>query len=508
MQQPQRQPQQSAEAREEMERRERELRQRQAALRAQQEAERLRREQESQRQQQEKEQQRKRQQQEREQQERQQRLEKYRKELKSHLEQILAKMGFIPPDPSPFLRRRALTQLLREVEAQMPDRDFADAVKALEREVEDEYKLAHGYFERLRQSLSAPTSVLQKARLLFSGVSRSIDQAAISIEMPDVAPALQEKMRQNERFLATNWSNEKRRGMLAVHVDEAKRVTILQIGIAEFGPIYVTIPRVLQPEDVALKSIRALIGRLTPFQNGVDPMAVINGAHQGLNYNEIFRNTRVMRAPSGNTQRLTANVAEAAQRERLAPENTVIVNSAPSSREQYLRVFPHDTTGRDWPAWGEEAELWNGAVTATRFAAAPEPSAEMLLAALSHAKNVIVIVAHCDGHSLFMPEPPPRGTEVTADYLLENRAQIAANRPFVYLFSCEAGDLANLQNFASTLLECGASGVVASQSVVGSAEGRPLLERLLSDTRGRPPLEDYYRAMRDVNFRDMEVFLA
>ena len=97
---------------------------------------------------------------------------------------------------------------------------------------------------------------------------------------------------------------------------------------------------------------------------------------------------------------------------------------------------------------------------------------------------------------------------MSAQYLLEHRTEIAANRPFVYLFSCEAGDLRNLGNFASSLLEAGAAGVVASQRTVGSAEGRSLLRRILDERRGAPPIEDFWTAMRDTNYLDMEVFLA
>lgn len=131
-----------------------------------------------------------------------------------------------------------------------------------------------------------------------------------------------------------------------------------------------------------------------------------------------------------------------------------------------------------------------------------------MLTALTHKENVIVIVAHSDGESLFMLDPRPKGTQISADYLREHREEIKANSPFVYLFSCEAGNLRNLENFASTLLECGAAGVVASQSQLGAAEGRTMLRRLRDEDRGSPPIEDCWRAMRDIDFFEMEVFLA
>jgi hypothetical protein len=437
-----------------------------------------------------------------------QKIQEYKTQLESEFRQILSNDGYLPPEPAPLLWSRALKTASRQVQARTFDSDFSEALAVVERELEDKYQLSYGYLQDLRKSLAAPPSLLQKIKLITTRVHKSIEQATVSIEMPEVAPSLKTQMSEIELFLAGNWVEEKRRGILAIHIDEASQSTILQIGIAEHGPIYITIPEVLRPEDLALKSVQEMLRRLGPFRNVVDPMAVIDGSHQGLNYNQIFLNSRVVRAPSGNTSRLAKNYKESALRERLTVENTVILNSAPSTREAYARVFKKDLKARSWPAWEKEAQLWNDAVVSNRFATSQEVSREALVDALSLTKNVIVIVAHCDGGSIFMPEPPPEGSEVPADYLIAHREQIAANAPFVYLFSCEAGKLSNLQNFASTLLECGASGVVASQSDVGSAEGRALLERVLGEGREAPPIEDYFRAMRDVNFRDMEVFLA
>lgn len=436
-------------------------------------------------------------------------IEEYKTELNSLLQQTLTKLGYLPPQPSPFLCTRALKTLTSEVQARRrSDLDFASALHSMERAMEEQYKLSHGYLKQLRMSLDKQPSLLQKVKLLSAGIQKSINQAFVTIGMPEVAPSLKKQMTEIEHFLATDWVEGNHRGVLAVHVDEASQSTILQIGIAEHGPIYITIPAVLRPESRAMKAIREVIRRLTAFSDVVDPMAIIDGSHQGLNYNQIFLNTRVVRAPSGNTSRLALNMRETAQRERLSSDNTMILNSAPGNREEYVRVFKGDPDAYSWPSWGDEAQLWNATAVKNRFAPSQEVSQEALLTALTEAKNVIVIVAHCDGESIFMPAPPPEGSEVDADYLLAHREQIAANAPFVYLFSCEAGKLSNLQNFASTLLECGASGVIASQSTLGSAEGRVLLGRLLDEERGAPPIEDYFKAMREVNFRDMEVFLA
>jgi hypothetical protein len=435
-------------------------------------------------------------------------LESYKAELTAHLDHILGHMGYIPPDPSPFLKTRALKAITREIAADRADPDVTEAISILEREIESEYALAYGFLEETRRSLRESTPIVTHVKALFQRFDPIIERASITIDMPDASPELEARMLRIERFLAQNWVEEAGRGILAVHIDEASQTTILQVGIAKHGPVYISVPRILRPEDIALNSIAELLKRIEPLRNEADPMAIIDGSYNALNFNEIFSKSRVIRAPSGDTSRLAANIRETARRDRLVPDNTVILNSSPSTLEEYVRVFPSDRRGRHWAAWGNETELWNGAVSREQFSSAPEASRAAFLAALTQTENVVVIVAHCDGKSLFMPAPPPDGTVVTAEYLLENREKIAANSPFVYLFSCEAGDLDNLGNFASTLLDCGASGVIASQTILGAAEGRTLLARLLGKERRAPPIEDFWQAMRQVDFLEMEVFLA
>jgi hypothetical protein len=437
-------------------------------------------------------------------------------EVRSVVEEELRHAGYLPPAPPPLLARRTLKAFAEEARERLkvlPANDesasaFREAIAIVEQEVERDSKVALKFFERLSAELSPSVPPLSRAKAIFKRLDAIIDRATISLEPPAASKEVAEKMRDVERFLAQEWAGNVERGVVAIYADEESQTTVVQIGIAQYGPIYITVPRVLRPDDVALRSLRDLLGRVDAFHDEVDPLAVIDGSYQALNFNSLFMQSRVIRAPSGNTARLAANLEKTLERTRLSPDNTVIINSSPATREEYLSVFPADREARHWAAWGEEAEQWNRVTESGDFGHTGEASREAVLDALTHKENVIVIVAHSDGKTLFMPDPRPRGTTISADYLREHREQITANSPFVYLFSCEAGDLANLENFASTLLECGAAGVVASQTILGAAEGRTMLSRLLDEKRGEPPIEDFWQAMRDVKFFEMEVFLA
>jgi hypothetical protein len=421
--------------------------------------------------------------------------------------------GYLPPKPFPFVEMSALNRLKRLVEEKLVEDQeayplFMEAILNEMQRNRLHTKRAEDFRARIAREMHAPSSMVSRAKMFLGRIHDAIDKASISLEPPTASATLQKRMQRTELFLAESWHHEEQRGIVAIHVDEETRQTILQVGMAQHGVLYVTIPRVLRPEEIARNSIQEFLKRLQTASSTIDPLAVIDGAYQSINFNYLFGKSRVIRAPSGDTARLSANIAELSTRERLSKENTAILNSSPRSRVEYVRVMREDRAAAHWPAWDTEAAIWENTIAAAGFATTAEASRQAFIEAVSEKQNVIVIVAHCDGESLFMPHPDPDGTVITAEYLREHRDEIARNKPMVCLFSCRAGDLDNMANFASTLLECGAAGVIAFQTSLGGAEGNNMLERLLADRRGTPPIEDIWQAMRDTDFFEMEVFLA
>src|SRR5262249_7025591 len=136
--------------------------------------------------------------------------------------------------------------------------------------------------------LREPSSVISRAKMLIGRIHNAIDDAEISLSPPPTNPAVQKRMQRTELFLAETWDEAKQRGILAIHLDEETRQTILQIGMAEHGVLYVTIPRVLRPEEIARNSMQELTKRLQTFSGTTDPLAVIDGAYQKMNFNYLF----------------------------------------------------------------------------------------------------------------------------------------------------------------------------------------------------------------------------
>lgn len=427
--------------------------------------------------------------------------------LTKQINMILIDMNYLPPQPPPFVQMRVLAQYHSFLESGQPNASHEDFVRIIA-ERYSEFQNEHDFLMKLEKNVTSPSSIISRAKMFFGRIDDIIDRAQVSLFVPEAEATLVMRMMHFERFLADDkWLLNEERGMLAIHVDEENQQTIIQIGLAAPGPLYVTIPKILRPDEVAQNSIFELLSRLEPLCRTADPMAIIDGGHQSVNYNRLFEKRRVIRAPSGDTERLLANISITYAREKLTPENTIIINSAPHNMDEHLAVFKGQR-GRGVSTWAPEAVEWDNTAIHHGFSLAAEASREAFVASLIQQKNVIVIMAHCDGRTMFMPAPPPEGTQITADYLKEHREEIAANKPFVYLFSCEAAKLIDAKDFASTLLECGAVGVVAAQTVLGAAEARSMLRQILSEDREAPPIKDVWRAMEETDYFEMEVFLA
>jgi hypothetical protein len=435
------------------------------------------------------------------------RKELYSAQLQQKLNALLHQAGDPSSELSPLARMRIVRLLVQsERQSDLVNQHCAE-ISAFEAEQARQVEGSLSYLDKVRQSLDA-NGLKGLMRALLAPHAKNVGEVSVSLEMPEVSAALQEKMLHIETFLGRRWAQGEKRGVLAIHTDEQTQTTVIQVGIAAHGPIYIQVHRILRPEDIAAQSLGEFLEGIGPFRGDVDPLAIINGTYQQINFSRIFHMSRVVRAASGNTGRLEHNLAETAKRERLSPENTAIINSAPASQQEYVRVFPQDRAAQNWGAWAAEARGWEQVSRVAGFSQSPQASEAQLLQALTQTKNVIVIMAHCDGESIFLPEPPPNGTQVTAGYLREHKREIGANAPFVYLFSCHGGDVKNLQNFASILLDCGASGVVAAQGQIAGAMGQSLLTHLLRKDRGAPPMADFQNVARHTGIHDMEVYLA
>jgi hypothetical protein len=122
-------------------------------------------------------------------------------------------------------------------------------------------------------------------------------------------------------------------------------------------------------------------------------------------------------------------------------------------------------------------------------------SADALLAALQTDPVVVVLVAHSDGVTIYLPD----GSQFeVASLSAEVRQAIARNAPVVWLFSCRTGSIQGGQSLVQGLLDAGATSVIAPVSDVEAEGSAVALEQFLDGiSKGQILLEALKEALGD-----------
>jgi hypothetical protein len=237
-------------------------------------------------------------------------------------------------------------------------------------------------------------------------------------------------------------------------------------------------------------------------------IAVIDGDYQALNYQRIFDKNVVVRSVKDDCDRFASNLDAFLKREPPTAENTALHLGMPADESELNAVFKKG--GADWTLWSDVAPLWQGRASRQGFGAHPSASAEQVINSLVKDKNVIVVVAHGDRRTLYMPAPPPDGSELNADQIIERKAEIAANKPVVYLFCCETAEVSDLKSFSEILLDSGAAAVIAPQTKIDAERSVDFFEGIVRKETGRPEnsLTKFKAAARRSNYREMEMWLG
>jgi len=130
------------------------------------------------------------------------------------------------------------------------------------------------------------------------------------------------------------------------------------------------------------------------------------------------------------------------------------------------------------------------------------------LEALQKKQLSIVIVAHSDGLTIRLPD----GGSITAADLTAVHEQIRANRPLVFLFSCDTARTIGASSFAKILLDQGARAVIAPVTKIAAKEAVGVIESFVRSVTGKSKPGSLERAFENANTetgsRAMEVWIA
>lgn len=293
------------------------------------------------------------------------------------------------------------------------------------------------------------------------------------------------------RLTVESWWGEKNQHTLYLRVVGGRALLMVDQEIVEL------------PASVArdAKALRAELERrgLAPRDGA---LLIANGDSQDLLFEEVFPGKPVLYAERLDIGMISTNGREVYNVKPPRPEDTSIIAALPGGdtaalREQLtkLQLDPSEAS-----AWQGIREQWQQMVRTSGFAQSlsDTPSSARIEQSLQERAKTLVLVAHSDGKTMYLPD----GSRFEPDKLSPSAQEaIRRNRPVVILIGCQLAKIHEGGSFARRLLELGASAVIAAPGEVGAQSTTLVVERFLFHSKQsgtRTLIEAWFKALQDV----------
>jgi hypothetical protein len=233
---------------------------------------------------------------------------------------------------------------------------------------------------------------------------------------------------------------------------------------------------------------------------------VVDGELMNFPHQTLLPAKRVFRSVSLDTERIGHNIADWANSPPLLPGTVAVFNALPQSSEELRHLELPEST---WDSWRNLHEQFEQAIPRSLLdtLASTVVTKTTFLSGLQQHPAVLMIVAHSDGFSIWLPN----GERVNAEDIAAVGEAIRANRPRVFLFSCETARIDDVQSFAKVLLDHGAAVVAAPVTKVPVEEALVMFESLMDSAVKQTPLrinEAFEEAQRAAQEKLMELWVA
>jgi hypothetical protein len=419
-----------------------------------------------------------------------------------------------PPSLLALEAADALDEFREFAQSQTPRTIEPAAAERFESEIKERARDGEQLIQSMTKSLRSGSTfrrLLETFSLGYSDSGKLLElskKCVVSLSMPDLGSPAREAVSSARKFLRGAWSKrlvQDKQSLFSVHRCAGK--TVFHLGSGSLGSIFITLPSSLDPEALAEAFVSRLRHAAGNFFSSDSTIGIVDGAYQNINYNHIFPGNIVLRTVQDDCDTFARNLDAILERDGPSSENSSLHVGVPASESELEAVFR--TGGGDWDLWNGVAELWKRRANSKGFDRPESASAQDVLVSLATSKNVVIVVAHAEEQTLFMPAPPPEGSSISADQILERKDEIMANKPLVYLFCCETAEISNLKSFAQVLLECGASGVVAPQTKIDAERSINFFDNLLERERvSSNALTKLHLAKQRSGYREMEIFVG
>jgi hypothetical protein len=410
----------------------------------------------------------------------------------------------VPPELLALERETFLDQFLMNVEQHISTESRPEA------ESRFRAALIKGT-QRARRAVMRVKQLLGIVSAFSLGEIRShLKSCLIGIEPPPLDPLGDKAAQAAIRLLRTSWDNsdsDRNQSLFSIHRNG--EATVFQIGSKAFGFIYLTFPRELLPLSLLKRILSKVLNCTRKFLPAESVVAVYDGEMQDLNPKTLLNKHIIVRSMADDEANFRAKIAKVLEAEAPKSHNTALHLALPDNEESLKAVFPE--ADPQWDLWKDVARQWKQHANRGGLLGEGDGYAgkDQILASLAVSRNVVIVAAHADKQTLFLPAPPPRGSQIGPEDLHQHQDAIRKNGPMVYLFCCETAQIANLKSFASHLLECGALAVIAPQTKIDAFKSASLFQKIVGGNASNlKALSQLLWAEKTTGYREMEVFIG
>lgn len=247
-----------------------------------------------------------------------------------------------------------------------------------------------------------------------------------------------------------------------------------------------TLPAYLLTNPARLRSKLAGLMTVAPGER-----VLVADGNLGVAFQSLFPQAIPLTVETMDERRVSENLAKLDQPLTFTPQTASVLNGIPLPDDlPKVKLNPQDAS-----LWAGKRDEFSSLIAGAEFAPSMGSAAE-IQSALAGKASVLLVVAHSDGTTIYLPD----GSEFTPESLTpEQKQAIGAQSPLVILLSCETGAAAAGQpSFAQQLLETGPRMVVSPNGRIALSDAQKILKNFLQGAKTTDPVQAIFRAIQSV----------
>ena len=213
---------------------------------------------------------------------------------------------------------------------------------------------------------------------------------------------------------------------------------------------YVGVPMDLLIDPLQMKNVLSQVKIIVPQ----GPVVVLGKGSWNIDFQEVFPGRLPLYAEGLDAAMIKDNLQRVLAKGASTPDKTRVFNFVPGVLQELRAIQFH---WWDWLAWDGIKKIWDDTIQQEQYSIVKTQEGlslqQQFEQSLRESDNVIIVIAHSDGVSIYLPD----GTQVTPSRWNE----VLRNRPTIIAIGCDIAKITEMTSLAKTFVDKGATAVFA-----------------------------------------------